>query len=231
MRSRDNRVDASAVHNWFDELPLDAIGEFIEHSAKRSLADKELLYRRGDEPEGLYGILSGRIRISAVSAEGKELLVTHFNKGSWLAEVSLLDGLPRTHDAHAEGPTEILWLPRKKFQEIMQRRPELYRYFVAMLCRKLRATLRVVEDAAFLPLPARIAKQVLALAGVYGTASPHGTLIDIHLPQEDLARMLRTSRQSISKNLKAWEARGWVRIEYGRLTLRNRAAIQKLAGG
>jgi len=212
----------------FLDLPADTAAQFASLASKRRLGDGELLYARGDPAEALYGLIRGRIRLSNVAPDGREVLVMLFEPGDWIGEVSMFDGLPRTHDAHAVGEAEAFVLPKARLLALLDAQPALYRHFAARLARSLRIALSYIDDAAFLPLPLRLAKRLLDLARVYGVDTPLGQRIDLHLPQEDLGRMLGASRQSVSKELKRWEARGWIGVQYGKVVICDEAALRRL---
>lgn len=217
-----------ATNAWISELPQVVVDELAEHAQLRRLQDGELLYARGDEPTGLFGVVSGRVRISATSLDGREVTVTFFDPGDWLGEISIFDGLPRISDAYAVGDTEVLVLARSAIQDLLSRQPELYAPFVKILCGKLRMALHYMADLVFLPLSARLARRLLDLARDYGEPHEKGTLITLHLPQDELGRMLGTSRQSISKELKAFEARGLVSLAYGKVVVSDAEGLQAL---
>lgn len=214
----------------FLDLPAEAAAQFASLASRRRLADGELLYARGDQAEALYGLIRGRIRLSNVAPDGREVLVMLFEPGDWIGEVSLFDGLPRTHDAHAAGEAEVFVLPKARLLGLLEAEPRLYRHFAARLARQLRFALSWIDDAVFLPLSLRLARRLLDLARVYGLDTPRGLLLDLHLPQEDLGRMLGASRQSVSKALKQMEARGWIALEYGKVLIRDAEALRQLVG-
>ena len=226
---KDERGQAVDDGSPFWDLPPDTAAQFASLAGRRRLADGELLYARGDPAEALFGLARGRIRLSNVGPDGREVLVMLFEPGDWVGEVSLFDGLPRTHDAHAVGECEVYVLPKARLLALLDAEPRLYRYFAARLARALRWALSYIDDAMFLPLSARLAKRLLDLARVYGGGTAPG--LDLHLTQEDLGRMLGTSRQSVSKELKRWEARGWISLEYGKVVVRDETALQGLIDG
>ncbi len=210
---------------WFAKLPGSVLDELSRHTQRRRLHDGELLYARGDQPTGLFGVERGRVRISNTSSEGKELTATYFENGDWLGEISIFDGLPRLTDAVACGESQVLVVPRQAIQDLLARQPELYAPFVQILCRKLRMAMEGMSDLMLLPLSQRLAKRLLALADDYGRPHEHGIEIDFHLPQDELGRLLGTSRQSVSKELKALEKNGWVKLAYGRIIVADREAL------
>ncbi len=214
---------------WFRPLPEETVAQLAAMMTRRRLADGALLYAKGDAPDGLYCVLKGRIRNSTTSSDGRELLLMQFEPGTWFGEISMFDGLGRTHDGRAVGETDILILPRDRFLDLLAQQPDLYPHFMKMLCRKLRLAFAYIEDVQFEPLSVRLARRLLDLVALYGKATDDGTQIDIHLPQDDLGRSLGASRQGISKELKNLEARGWITLNYGRLLIRDLEALRQIA--
>jgi CRP-like cAMP-binding protein len=211
---------SEAATPWFFALPPEVEAAFRSVAAPRHCRDGELVHGRGDAPDGLYHIVHGKVRVSGVTAGGRELLLTLLEPGSWFGEISLLDGLPRTHDAHAVGDTELHVVSRPAFDALVAARPALLSDLMRLLCARLRLALSALEDAMLLPLPARLAKRLLG--------APVGASGGLDLPQEQLARLVATSRQTISGIVKAWERRGWVSVSYGHIVVRDRAALAQL---
>ncbi|QQD18657.1 Crp/Fnr family transcriptional regulator [Spongiibacter nanhainus] len=208
-------------------LPPEAVEELLTIARTQRLGDGELLYAQGDEGDAMYGILSGSVRLSNHTSDGRELLVMQVERGDWIGEVSLFDGLPRSQTARALGHCEILVLDGKPLQALLDAEPGLYRHFIPMLCRKLRLALSYVEGVSLYSLPERLRQRLLELGEFYGQADgDNGTLIDLHLPQEDLAKMLAVSRQAVSRELKKLEAEGLIRLAYGKLWLCDLSALR-----
>lgn len=218
-------------NRWLRELPADGLGDMLGLARVRTLGDGERLHAKDDPPDGLYGVISGAVRISSTGADGREALLTVLSPGSWFGEISLFDGLPRTHDAHASGATELLMIPRQGFHQLLERRPELYPHFMRLLCRRLRLSFSMLEDSALLPLPARLAKRLLTHAHAYGETRNDEALPSIQLSQEALGLMLNSSRQSINKLLKRLEQAGWLQIKYGEIVILDEPALTRLAVG
>jgi CRP-like cAMP-binding protein len=93
-----------------------------------------------------------------------------------------------------------------------------------MLCRKLRLALSYVESAALYSLSSRLAQRLLDLQQYYG--SEEGDDINMHLPQEDLAKMLAVSRQAVSRELKRLEKAGLIALSYGKLRVLDREGLR-----
>lgn len=217
---------------WPADLPADLRQHLDRLSRQRRLRAGEQLYARGDAPEGLIGVRSGMIRTVIVTEEGQEFLFGAFPTGSWLGEISLFDDLPRPHNAYAVGDTDVVILPTAEFRKLMDAHPQWYTHFARVLCNKLRVCFDYIEDMAVLTLRQRVAKRLLDLGQVYGRQTDQGLSIELHLPQEDLARMLGATRQSINKELRALEGLGLILMQrQGRISLRDPARLRGLITG
>jgi CRP/FNR family transcriptional regulator, cyclic AMP receptor protein len=190
----------------------------------RKLVDRELLYQRGEAGNELYGVRSGYLRLSVINDEGMEGLIGHYGPGTWFGEVSIFDERPRPTDAYAVGPTEVLVVQAAALRQILDCNPLWYRDFARVLCNKLRLALTHIEINV-MPMSVRIGLRLLDLAQVYGQSEQGG--IGLALPQDDLARMLGVSRQSINKELRMLEEQGWLWLRRGKLILRNMPALRQ----
>ena len=210
---------------WLRDAPPALLQQLTALSRRRRLQDGEQLYARGDAPEGLYGVGRGLIRVELMAEDGREILFGLYAPGDWFGEMSLFDERPRAVHARAVGDTEIALLPAAQFRALLDAHPQWYRHFARVLSEKLRLALSAIEDTLLLPLSVRLAKRLLDLARVYGEPTPQGLLIRLHLPQEDLGRMLGATRQSINKELRAYESRGLLQRRNGRIVIRDAAAL------
>jgi CRP/FNR family transcriptional regulator, cyclic AMP receptor protein len=91
----------------------------------------------------------------------------------------------------------------------------------------VRWTSGLIEDAAFLPLPNRLAQRLLVLADLYGRdAADGGVRISLQLSQTELGQMMGTTRESVNRHLQAWRRRGWIGLDRGSVVIRDRDALQ-----
>ena len=95
-------------------------------------------------------VLTGRVKISNYSADGKEAILNFFAPDRVFGEIALLDGKPRTADATAMEPTELFVLRRQELLRFVEGHPQVAIGLIEGLCAKLRHTTLVVEDIMFL---------------------------------------------------------------------------------
>ena len=214
---------------WFSKLSSPLRTAILECARVRRLSDAATLATRGTAAEEWCGVALGAVRISSVSLSGKQVTLTYAEPGTWFGDIALFDGLPRTHDADAHGPTTLLVVHKPDFKDLLARHVELYDALLRLNCRRLRLMFNQFEDLNTRPLQARLAKQVLLLAKSYGLPQGEEIRIKLALAQEDLAHLLGASRQRVNQELKGFEREGAVRVEPTRLVVLSREKLLAIA--
>lgn len=206
-------------NRWFGRLPEIIRHEVLGRARLRHLKNGEVLFFKGQVPDGWYAVVEGAIKTGSTSSDGKEAILTFVEPGTWFGEISLFDGLPRTHDNTAQGETTVLVVSIADFRAALTRHPVLYSHFMELHCQRIRLMFAAMEEWNTLPLEDRLMRQLRNLAHAYGRPCTEGIEINLHLPQEDLAQLLGVTRQRINQSLKAWERSGWIQFHYGNILL------------
>ncbi|HEY9066933.1 MAG TPA: Crp/Fnr family transcriptional regulator [Burkholderiaceae bacterium] len=220
-------IDAGS---WFSKLSPGLRHDILARAVVRRLADGAMLSARGAPAEEWCGVAKGAVRVSSVSLSGKQVTLTYVEPGTWFGDISLFDGMPRTHDANAHGETTLLVVRKADFRELLGMHTELYDALLRLNCRRLRLMFDAIEDLNTRPLASRLAKQILLLARSYGIEQGDETRIGLQLAQEDLAQLLGASRQRVNQELKGFERDGAVRIEPTRLVVLSKEKLLAIAG-
>jgi len=214
---------------WFSKLSLPLRSDILARATVRRLTDDTLMGCRGEPAEEWIGVAKGAVRISSVSLSGKQITLTYVEPGTWFGDISLFDGLPRTHDASTHGETTLLVVRKPDFKELLKQHTELYEALLRLNCRRLRLMFDTVEDLNTRPLAARLAKQILLLARSYGVQQGDEIRIGLQLAQEDMAQMLGASRQRVNQELKGFERDGAVRVEPTRLVVLSKEKLMAIS--
>lgn len=225
---RNEIVAALRTNEWFRGLPENVVSEIVTLAVPRRYADGELVHGKAEPAANLYGIVSGGVRISSTSPDGRESVFSFMGPGDWFGHIGLLDGLPRTHDIRACQETILVVILHADFNRLLEDNLILYKHFAQLLCKLVRMAFANLEDETLLSLQARFAKRLLALADTYGVPQEDGVLINLHLPQQDLASILNVARQTINRKLVEWQHLNWIRMHYGQVIITNRAALEQL---
>jgi CRP/FNR family transcriptional regulator, cyclic AMP receptor protein len=230
MNSTAELLARLSANPWFGALPLRERRAVLAASERVRLHPGAMLFRQGDKvPPGqgaFYGLVSGAIKISTLREDGKEAILVVLEAGNWFGEISLIDQLPRTHDATALGPVEVVALPRAAFDALMKRDA-----FAQAICRMLAARTRslygMVEDATLRSTRARVARRLLLLARGDATQA-RDARPEVPVSQEALAMMLGITRQTLSKELKALVAGGAIALGYRSIAIASAAQLERL---
>jgi len=228
MTGRHELLARLSANRWFGALPLAERSLMVSESELLRLNPGEMLFRQGDPPSGLFALVSGALKVSSLREDGREAILAIIEPGVWFGEISLIDDLPRTHDATALGAVEVLQLPRAVFDRLMEG-PVFARAVAALLAARIRVMYGIVEDSTLRSTPARIARRLLLLAR--GDASM-ASLVRSRVPvsQEGLAMMLGITRQTLSKELKALADAGVIVLGYGFIEVVSERELVRLSG-
>ena len=215
---------------WFSSLSHALRTAILARAGVRRLEDGAPLAARGTPAEDWVGVARGAVRVSSVSLSGKQISLTYVEPGIWFGDIALFDGLPRTHDASAHGPTTLMVVQKADFRDLLSQHVELYEALLRLNCCRLRLMFDLFEDLNTKPLASRLAKQLLLLAKSYGIAQGKEIRIRLQLAQEDLAQLLGASRQRVNQELKELERDGVLRVEPARLVVLSREKLLAAAG-
>ena len=214
----------------FDVLSREAVDEILLQASEKSVRRGQTVFQKGDEGTYMVAVLSGRIRISATSPEGREVTLNMIDAGEVFGDMALLDGKPRSADATALEDSNLMVVERRHFLPYLISSNELALRVIDVLCERLRDTSETLGNFAMLDLPGRLARKLLNLAGEYGKSVNGRTRLEIRLSHTDLGRFVGSSRESVNKQMRAWEEAGIVAREGGRIAVCKPSVLRRIAG-
>ena len=225
-------LPALCSNAWFASCPVALQCALVERARVWHLAHGERLFARGDEADGLCCVLAGALHVGSLQADGSQRLLVYLEPYQWFGEISMLDGLPRTHDAVADGDTRLLLVPRYALLDWLAAHPADWQHLGRLACAKLRLLFTVLEDITHLPLHQRLAKRLWLTAHGYEVAAGADTppRRQLRVPQEQLALMMGVTRQSVNKVLRQFEAQGVIALRYGGIELLDLELLRRAAG-
>ena len=223
-------ADRSAIlraHPAFRDAEPAALEQLCRHAKRVSFKRGARVFLKGDAGTALFAVMSGTVRMSSSSAEGRNALLNLIGPGEIFGEIAVLDGLARTTDAIANTDCEILTIDRRDFLPFLRSQPDIAIRFIEQLCARLRWTSEQVELLVLQDIPSRLAATVVRLADRQRKdAAP----VTIDISQQRVAEMVGISRESANKLLAVWVDKKWVRVEHGALVLLDLDSLRTLAG-
>jgi len=214
----------------FAPLPREALDTILQQASEKFVRRGQTVFPQGDEGSYMVAVLSGRIRISATSPEGREVTLNLIDAGEVTGEIALLDGKPRSADATALEDSNLMVVERRHFLPYLMSSNELALRVIGVLCERLRDTSETLGNFAMLDLPARLAGKLLSLAAEYGNAANGTIRLEIRLSHTDLGRFVGCSRESVNKQMRAWEEDGVVARDGGRIAVCKPGVLRRIAG-
>jgi len=167
----------------------------------------------------LFIISSGQVKVSIVSADGREVILSLLGTGSVFGELSLLDGKPRSANVVATENTDLYMLRRSDFLQLVYKVPQIAVGLLAELAARLRKTDRKIGGLALLDVTSRISETLLQLADEHGTETDDGVLLKGRPTHQQIANMSGTTRETVSRVLKRLEKQGYVSTEGRTITI------------
>jgi CRP/FNR family cyclic AMP-dependent transcriptional regulator len=211
---------------WFASLPAFLSDKLLEKGKLKVLNDQQILHQKNDSADGFYCVVSGRIRISNFTVEGKELVLTWIQPGNWFGEISLIDGQPRTHDAHSEDTTTLFKVPKSEFEQLFKEHHEWSQHIMGLLCQRVRATFGLIDETGCLSLKGQLCKRLSLM--YQGTEEQRSDSMQITISQDELAQLIHSSRQTVNKILQSLQADNLITLRYGKIIILNKMALEEL---
>jgi len=211
----------------FSGLSRDERAAIAARARIRTYRAGETVFTMGSPGDQMMALLSGTIRISVPSSDGKELFLALIQPGEMFGELAVFDGKERSADAIAEKMCTLAVLDRQDILSFFERNPSAWPKLVEVLCERLRRTDQVFAEVALLQLPARLAKTLLRTSNWHADSAsktpkvPHS--------QRELANMVGGTRESVNKCLGVWQREGVIEVSEGSITIVNPPALERIA--
>jgi CRP/FNR family cyclic AMP-dependent transcriptional regulator len=213
---------------WFASLPKPLADKLLEKGKLKTLHDQQILHQRHDSADGFYCVVTGRVRVSNFTLEGKELVLTWIQPGNWFGEISLIDGQPRTHDAHAEDITTILKVPKSAFEQLFIEHQDWSQHIMRLLCQRVRATFSLIDETGCLSLKGQLCRRLSLMQQGLEEQQKQSQSVQLNISQDALAQLIHSSRQTVNKILQSLQADKVIVLRYGKIVIINKVALEQL---
>jgi CRP/FNR family transcriptional regulator, dissimilatory nitrate respiration regulator len=211
----------------FEGLPPEQHRDLATVALEKSFKRGTTIFSEGDPGTGFFILLTGRVKIFKLSAEGKEQILHIFGPGEPFGEVPVFEG--RRFPAHAMAleDSSMLFLPRAGFIDLIKRNPSLALSMLAVLSRRLRRFTVMVDNLSLKEVPGRLAAHLL-----YLSEQAAGTdTVELDIPKGQLAALLGTIPETFSRILKKMVQQGFIRVDGAHIAILDREGLTDLAEG
>jgi CRP/FNR family transcriptional regulator, cyclic AMP receptor protein len=229
--STDDLHDLLLKGAWFAHLPLAIQEELRPHLIRRRCPAGTALYRQGEAPKNMFGILSGTIQTLGTSKDGHQSLLSVLRSGEWSGFIGQLDGKPHSFLTIAATDVDVVFLPEAAVRKIFLQSPDRMTYLVLPLIEILRFAYRFLVETNGRSPRRVIAQRLIDLSHcVYAPDVPAGKMLD-GTSQQDIATATYLTRPTVNRILRDFAAHGVISLGYGRIDLCDPAALRQIAQG
>ena len=158
-----SKLSVLRKHPMFCDLEPAALDQLCRYAKLSTLKRGATIFSKGDPGISLYAVISGTVKMSVSSPDGRSAIFNLIGAGDTFGEVALLDGLARTADATANTNCEVFVIDRRDFLPFVRSQPALAMKFIELLCARLRWTSDQVEQVILQDLPGRLASALIRL--------------------------------------------------------------------
>lgn len=218
-------TDQIASIPLFEALPRAQHEALAKIAIKLSCKKGQMIFCEGDEGKGFYVVITGRVKIFKLSAEGKEQILHLFGPKEVFGEVPVFAGHGYPAYAEAYNQSSLLFFPKNDFVELIKKDPFMALSMLAVLSIRLRRFAALIEDLSLKEIPARLAAHLLYLS----KNSSNVDYFELDISKGQLASMLGTIPETLSRILSKMSKQGYIRSKGSTIIILNRCGLEEIA--
>jgi CRP/FNR family transcriptional regulator, cyclic AMP receptor protein len=212
----------------FSDLDAATIDKISNLGTRKVFKKDSVILFEHETGSALFVIIEGKVKVSRVSDDGKEVILTILSESDFFGEMAILDGLARSANVTAMEDSELFIIQRMEFLGLLHEHPEVSVALLQELTQRLRSADMKIKSLSLKDAEGKVATVILQLADDLGKIR-QGTVEIEKLPfQHDLANMAGTSRETISRTLHSFAKKGLVELDGSKLRIINYEKFKEL---
>jgi len=213
---------------FFCQLPPTALKGFDAVKSSTTYPDGAVLFLEKGDPRGVFVLCAGQVKLSISSSNGKTLILRITQAGEILGLMAALTDKPYEVTAETLRPCKVAFIRRDDFLQFATKHPEVSHKVIHQLntlysgaCEQLR-TVGLSASA-----PEKLARLLLDWSA-NGTETKHGRQITVPLTHEEIAELIGSTRETVTRTLSQFKNRQLVTLQGSTMTIANRAALEQI---
>ncbi|MBI5117809.1 Crp/Fnr family transcriptional regulator [Candidatus Poribacteria bacterium] len=226
------KIDLLRKIDVFGELTDRRLHQILPLISYHRFSEKQVIYMPSDPRARLYAILSGRVKLTQVSPEGKELVLCVLGKGDVFGELCLFDKGPHSTLATALEDAEIFSVKCSDLAKFMAEDAAVVTALGKHVGERLRTLEQKLSDFAFKDVAQRLASLIVDLAHDYGEKKTSGEhVIEMKITHQDLAGLIGSTRETTTTTLNQFREKGLIEFKRGSIIVKDIQRLESLANG
>jgi len=194
----------------FSGLEEKEINLLLKASERKRFRKNQVIFFEDEFGDVFFLILSGKIKVTKISSEGQEIILSILTPCEFFGEMSLLDNEPRSATAIAVEDSELIVLKQKNFLSIMYENKLLLRKLLSVLSYRLRKADKKIADLALMKVQGRVAQILIELAKREGTPLENGEIRIANPSKKEIAGMVGATRETVSRSINELKRKGYI---------------------
>jgi CRP-like cAMP-binding protein len=213
----------------FKNLSDDEMKELEPYLNWTTFKKKGEIFAEGDQPEWFYVVSRGKIKITKLSHEGKEIILELISPTDIFGGVAVLRNFPYPANAVAMEDSEVIKISRKNLMRLIDRFPNLMYCIALQLGDRMKSSYDSLKNIALERVEARIAALLLKLSNKVGIDTKEGIAIDMRITKQDVADMVGTTVETSIRTFSKFKKHGLLSDRDGKIVIKDRKGLMSLS--
>ena len=197
----------------FSELTDEDIVSLARVAIRKHYAKDAVVFFENEEGDFFFMILDGRIKVTILGDDGREVILSLLGAGDFFGEMALLDNEPRSATAIAVEDSELLSLHRTDFQSVLSDKTSIAASLMRILSGRLRKANHQISTLALLDVYGRVARVIVDMAREEGRRLKDGRIAFRRATHQEIANRIGTTRETVTRMLKDLERQGLIQVD------------------
>ena len=212
-----------------EEASAAAIATLANGAQMGTYRARQVVYLPGDRAAGIHFLGTGRVKISKVTRDGKELTLSYRAAGDFFGETCLLDGRPREEMVEAMEPCTTVEVTQEALDEVLKTSVGVAYLFVRTLITRRRDLETKVEQLIFKDVGSKLAELLLRLGTEHGVENKKGLVLGLKITHQEMANLIGSTRETVSLTLSQFKRNGLIQTDGRKMILADREGLRALA--
>ncbi len=197
----------------FSELSDEDITSLAHLALRKRYPKDTVVFFENEEGDFFFTITEGRIKVTILGDDGREVILSVLGPGDFFGEMALLDNEPRSATAIAVEESELLSLHRNEFQSVLNDNKSITSALIRVLSARLRRANHQISTLALLDVYGRVARVIVDMAREEGKRLRDGRIAFRRATHQEIANRIGTTRETVTRMLKDLERQGLIHVE------------------
>lgn len=211
--------------DMFRNLAAEEVDNFLDSGRIKILPPKKMLFQQGDPAMSCFMVNRGRLKLTKLNEQGKEVILRFIGIGELTAALAVLKDWPYPVTAESVEETQVVGWDKAAMTRLMHRYPDIAINLLGIVLERIDEVQHRYLEVCTEHVEQRIARSLLRLMRRAGVKTPQGIDIEIPLSRQSIADYSGTTLYTVSRTLSGWQKMGWIRSSRERVAVTDPHAL------